>query len=179
MIPKIFSSAVDYLFIFRDWAGGVLVPALPWLIVVSVIISGFFLWGIFYSISGSGYGPKKLDEYLDFFRINVGKRRQIRAWKNIISGAKSNNPDLWKKAILDADSMFDEILKMSGYRGITVHDRFQQLPREAISNYDQILAAHQVRDKIRQDEEFFPTQSEAIEVLKVYQKTFQELGLLD
>ncbi len=179
-MENFFQGIVDYLLQFREWAIGFFGPSLPWLIAVSVIVSGLLLWGIFYSIAGSGYVNHKIEEYMDILRVgDVGKRRQLRAWGKIVKAAKSKASVLWKKSILEADQIFDEILKMSGYRGPTVHDRFKQLPREALSNYDEILAAHRVRDRVKQELDFALTQEETIQVLKVYEKAFRELGLID
>ncbi|MEK9186487.1 MAG: hypothetical protein AAB885_02770 [Patescibacteria group bacterium] len=155
-------------------------PTLPWLMLIGVVISALFLWGIFYSISGSGWLPKRIEEYMDLFLIgDVGKKRQLRAWRKILKAAQSSNPTLWKQAVLQSDQVMDEIIKMAGHRGKTVVERFAQLPREALSNYDDIIAAHKVRDRVRQEADFALTQDETAQVLRVYEKSFKELGLLD
>lgn len=180
MPEKIFKTIFEYTLDFREWGVELLGPALPWLVLVSVFISGAFLWGIFYSIAGSGYASRKADEWMDLLLIgDVGKRRQIRIWKRILRAVRSKEMANWKKAILEADYIFDEVLKMSGYRGPTVHDRFKQLPPEALSNYEDIMAVHRVRDRVKQEPDFTITQDEAVQAIKIYEKAFRELGLLD
>lgn len=180
-MQKFIDTAVDIFFRTRAILGDMFGPYLPFLKFWAVVFSGVLMWGIIYTIVGSGYHLKRLDEFADLFLYNivdVGKRRQLRAWRKIVKQAKSSDPLQWKQAILLADQLFDEILKMSGHRGATVSDRFQQLPRTAISNYDQIQAAHRVRDRIRQEADFSLTRDEAITVLKAYEKAFKELGLI-
>jgi hypothetical protein len=181
-MKNFFQTLIDYILTFREWAGGYLGPALPWIEVLAVVLSAFFIWGFIYSTIASQWHLTRTDELLDFVfggGVDVAKRRQLRIWRKIVAQIKSQNSTHWKQAILAADQIFDEILKTSGYRGATVHDRFKQLPPTAISNYDQLQAAHKIRDRIRQEADFVLSHAEAIEIIKVYEKAFKELGLID
>ena len=179
-MENFFQGIVDYILQFRESAIEFFGSSLSWLMLIGVVISALFLWGIFYSISGSGWLPKRIEEYMDLFLIgDVGKKRQLRAWRKILKAAQSSNPTLWKQAVLQSDQVMDEIIKMAGHRGKTVVERFAQLPREALSNYDDLIAAHKVRDRVRQEADFALTQDETAQVLRVYEKSFKELGLLD
>lgn len=178
MAGKFFNTVIDYVLKIREIGADYLIPSLPFLESLAVVLSGILVWGIFYSIAGSGYLNTKIERYLDMAGGPVGKRRQLRAWNKIVAKSKSGKMESWKQAILEADQILDEILKMSGYRGETVHERFSQLKPEAISSAELIIAAHKIRDRIRQELDFVITQREAIEVLKVYQQAFKELGLI-
>lgn len=180
MLQQILKTALEYILDFREWTADWLEPSLPLLKLVSAIISAIFIWGIFYTIFGSNYLTRKAEEYMDIFLIgDVGKRRQIRIWKRILGALKRDNSASWKKSVLDADTVFDEIIKMSGYRGQTVHDRFKQLRPETLTNYNELLDAHRVRDRVRQEPDFALSKDEASRVIKIYEKAFMELGLLD
>ncbi|OGY64787.1 MAG: hypothetical protein A3I24_04550 [Candidatus Harrisonbacteria bacterium RIFCSPLOWO2_02_FULL_41_13b] len=171
---------IEYFFKIRDFGGQILTPALPLLKVISLGLSAFFIWGIYYCIAGSGYARKRFDEFSDAIGIgDTGKRRQWRTWKRILKRLKSNDMVRWKMAILDADAIFDDILKMGGYRGNDVHERFQQLPPTAISNVEQIQIAHKIRDRVRQESNFVISKVEAEEVIKSYGQAFKELGLIE
>ena len=179
-MQRILELLINYFFSAREFFTNALGPALPWLKFSSLIISGLLLWGIIYAISGSGYLFRKKIEWRDRLGFkSVGRERQLRIWKRIIKYLKSKEMSHWKAAIIEADNIFDEILKMSGYGGANVHDRFKQLPPSAISNYDKILAAHKVRDRVLEEADFIINQKEATDVIQVYQQAFKELGLID
>jgi len=172
--------AVEYFFKLREFGGQILTPALPFLKVISLVLSGFFIWGIYYCIAGSGYAKKRFDEFSDAIGVgDTGKRRQWRAWKRILKRLKSDNMIKWKMAILEADAIFDEILKMGGYQGNDIHERFKQLPPTALSNFEQIQMAHKIRDRVRQESDFVISKAEAEEVIKIYGQAFKELGLIE
>ena len=179
-MEKYLKLILHYILQFREIASSYLGPALPWLTLVSVIISGILLWLIFYAISGSSYVNHKIEKYMDRHLIgDVGKRRQLRVWKRILKAVKGADSTNWKRAILEADAILDEVIKMTGYRGQTVHDRFKQLPPESITNYEQIIEAHRIRDRVRQEPDFVLTQEETTKVIKIYEQTFKELGLIE
>src|SRR3989344_2589557 len=121
-----FRSIINYFFETREFFAGILGPALPWLYVIGFVLSVLFFWGIIYTILGSGYIKRKVDEYADKFGGDVSQIRQMRAWKNILKRLKSAEITNWKLAVLECDALFDEILKHSGYKGADVHERFQQ-----------------------------------------------------
>lgn len=176
LLDYLISLALD----LREFAGNFLGPALPWLYAISITLSLLFIWGIIYTIVRSGYVNYKTEYYSDYLGLgNVGRRRQLRAWKQILKRLNSNDAAHWKLAILEADKIMDEIFKMSGYRGDTVDGRFQQVTPEVLPNIEQILEAHKVRDRIAREADFIITQQEAIEALKTYQQAFRTLGLLE
>lgn len=177
---EIITTIIDYFLKVREAVDSVLSPILPWLKFFALVLSAFLIWGIYYTIVGSGYVKRRYDELSDAFGIgHVGKRRQLRSWKKILKRMQSKDMTKWKVAILEADAIFDEILKMSGYRGNDVHERFKQLTPTAISNYDKIIIAHQIRDRVRQEADFIINQPDALAVIRIYGQAFKELGLIE
>lgn len=179
-MKKLIDILIQVSLDFRDWFGTALEPRLPLLYFISAILSVFLLWLIIYSMMSSHWVRYKYDMWSDILGIgDIGKRRQLRAWAQILKRLQTEDLANWKTAILEADAIFDEILKASGYKGETVHDRFAQLPEEALSIKNRIIAAHKVRDRILQEPEFEFTKQQAVEIAKVYQQAFKELGLID
>lgn len=179
-MKKLIDILIQISLDFRDWFGTALEPRLPLLYVISIIISLLLLWLAIYAMMGSGWLRFKYDMWSDILGIgDIGKRRQLRGWRQILKRLQTEDMGNWKTALLEADAIFDEILKASGYRGETVHDRFSQLPLEALSVRDRILIAHEIRDKILQEPEFVITKQQAMDVARVYQQAFRELGLID
>ena len=179
-MKKLIDILIQISLDFRDWFGAALEPRLPLLYFIAAILSIILLWLTIYAIISSHWVRYKYDLWSDMLGIgDIGKRRQLRGWTQILKRLGTEDMANWKTALLEADAIFDEILKASGYRGDTIHDRFNQLPKEALSVRNRIVAAHEVRDRILQEPEFIITQQQAIEIAKVYQQAFRELGLIE
>ena len=84
----------------------------------------------------------------------------------------------WKLAILEADHILNEILKMSGYLGAKLEDKLDLISEAQLSNVEEISNVHKIRDKISADPSFAVSQEEAREIIDVYKKSFIELNLL-
>ena len=178
-MEPLFQSVISYFLKTREFFGGILEPALPWFYGAAVLLSIFFFWGIIHSIINSGYLARMADEYSNRFGIgDVSQLRKLRAWKKVLKRIKSAEMTDWKLAILECDVLFDEILKHSGIRGADVHERFEQFPSTSVSNYERLLQAHRVRDSVANDAGFILSQEEAMAVVKIYEQTFKELGLI-
>lgn len=172
---------VEYFFATRDFLAGIFNPAMPFLYVISIIISGVLLWFTIYCIAGSQYIKSKvIERYMDMHGIgDVGKYRQLKAWKNVIKRMQTNNPSNWKVAVLEADQLMDDILKASGYRGVGIDERFKQAEPTVFSNADELRDAHSLRNRIVREAEFELSKEEALKALRIFQKAFKENGLLD
>ena len=174
------NQSIEAALKFREWMINFFGPALPWFWVISIVISGLLFWGIVYMIINTGFAKKKVEFYMNKTGWgDVGKRRHLKAWHKIVHRSKEPDETKWKMAILEADKLLDDVLRSSGYNQPTVDERFQALNTELISNYDQVMQAHEIKSKVSKDPEFSITHSEAIEVLKIYKKAFQEFGLID
>jgi len=177
MVPVV----IDYFLIAREFLGGILRPALPAIYIVSLLVTGILLWLTIYCISASQYVKSRvIEKGMDYFGVgDVGKYRQLRAWKHIIKRMKTNNPSNWKVAVLEADRLMDEILKSAGYRANTPDERFKQMEPHAFSSVDQIHEAHQIRNRVMREPDYTFAKEEALKVIRIYQQAFKENGLLD
>lgn len=176
----ILKTIIDFLLSIREVVGGFIAPRLLIFQLLSLVISGVLVWLIIYSISRSGWLNKRIEQWMDYMgKGDVGKRRQLRAWNQIIKRMKTPDLSNWKMAILEADNLMDDILKAVGYRFDTANERFKNIKVEELSNADKIQEAHRVRNRIAQEPDFTITKEEALEILRVYKKSFQEFGLLD
>ncbi len=171
---------VDFVIKFREIAGGFIGPRLYIFEISSLIISSLLFWGIIYTATRSDFFNKKFEDWMDYFGYgDVGKRRQLRAWRKIVQKMKSEDPMQWKVSILEADKIMDDMIRAAGFRSITTDERFKQITPEFVANFDEIQAAHKVRNRCAQEPDFMVAKEEAIQTLRAYKKAFQEFGLLD
>lgn len=171
---------VDFVLKFREVAGGFLGQHLYIFELSSLVISVVLLWGIIFAATQSNYFEKRLEEWMDYLGYgDVGKRRQLKAWRAIVKKIKSDDQSQWKLAIMEADRILDDMIKAAGFRAPSTEERFKQITAEFVANFDEVQAAHKIRNRCAQEPDFLITKEEAIQVLRAYKKAFQEFGLLD
>src|SRR3989344_8784105 len=133
----------------RETVGGFIAPKLLIFQLLSLVISGVFVWLIIYCISRSGWLNKRIEDWMDYLgKGDVGKRRRLRAWNQIIKRMRTDDLSNWKMAILEADRLMDDLLKAAGYRFDTADERFKQIKPEELSNAPQIQEVHRVRNRV-------------------------------
>ncbi len=177
---EVLKTIIEILLDIREMVGGFISPRLLIFQLLSLIISGVFVWLIIYCTSRSGWLNKRVEDWMDYLgKGDVGKRRRLRAWNQIIKRMRTDDLSNWKMAILEADRLMDDLLKAAGYRFDTADERFKQIKPEELSNAAQIQEAHRVRNRVAQEPDFIINKEEALGILRVYKKSFQEFGLLD
>lgn len=170
----------DVFYNTRDFISGILAPNLWWLQILSLILSALFVWGIIYIIVKTNYFEIKREEYLDMMgKGYVSKRRSLRAWRQIKKRLESQDQNDWRLAVLEADHLLNQILKMSGYLGIRLEEKLEIITSAQLANIEDVKRAHSVRDKIAQDPAFEISQKEAKEIVDVYRQSFKELNLIE
>lgn len=163
----------------REFSSGILSENFWWIKPVSLILSVLFIMGIIFIGAKVHYISVKIDDFIDKWNLGgLFEKRTIRAWKVIRRKMASNKPEDWKGAISQADTILNELLKMMGYTGRRIEDKLEILTTAQLSNLEDIKNAHRAVVKIAADPEFSLTKEEAVEVFKVYKKTFIDLNLI-
>lgn len=106
-----------------------------------------------------------------------GFPKMRRRWQRIMRRLDMGNEAEYKLAIIEADSLLDEMLKRMRLAGETVDERLQKISPFMIANLEDLESAHQIRNSVVYDPDYRLGLSEARRVLLVYQKTFEELDL--
>jgi len=152
-----------------------------WLLnFLGFIISAVLVWlVVFYAIKLNIIDEKIAAVEMRYFGLrDFGKRYSIKAWKTIIKRLKTRDEEQIKIALTEADKILDEVLKAGAYSGDNIEERLAQVTPEKISNSQELLEAHKIAVKAG-EEDFRITPHEAYEVLKVYERTFKEFGLIE
>lgn len=96
-------------------------------------------------------------------------------WITILEHLNSTNPNDWKIAILDADSILDDMIKKMGYKGENLGERLKSIERSDFETLDQAWEAHKIRNKIAHaSSDFVLTQREANKAIDLYRQVFEE-----
>lgn len=101
-----------------------------------------------------------------------------RHWQEIQQHATSDQEIQWRVAVIEADKLVDEILRLRGYEGKTMGERLTLITREQLNSIDYLWYAHKIRNRIVHQTGSNLTQAELKEALEGYQKALRELGVL-
>jgi hypothetical protein len=133
-----------------------------WLSIKSTFFKRLFIWDLI--------------EVLTFRAYKLGGYSQ--RWRKIISRLEKKSEAEAKLAILEADSLLDEVLKKSGYPGETLTERLEKLTPATLPNLEEVKKARQVRDNIVFDPTYKLEIGKAKEILKVYERALTYLEAL-
>jgi Ca2+/Na+ antiporter len=92
---------------------------------------------------------------------------------------RSDNPNDWRLAIIEADIILEEILEDSGYAGITIGEKLKSASATSFVTLQDAWEAHKVRNKIaHQGGDFVLTKKLAQETINQYRRVFAEFGVV-
>ncbi|KKQ35052.1 MAG: hypothetical protein US50_C0027G0001 [Candidatus Nomurabacteria bacterium GW2011_GWB1_37_5] len=114
----------------------------------------------------------------EYFEVAEEKRENTR-WQEVLKHVNGTNPPGWRLAVMESDSMLDELLIQMGYEGEGLGERLKKIDPSRFSTMDYAWEAHKVRNKIAHEGlNFNLGQYEAKRVISLYEKVFQEFGII-
>lgn len=126
------------------------------------IISFLISFGLLVFIGVSRYRTRQLwktkmhGEQASFFKHAsrfVPSEETDKRWKDIEAHIASQNISDWKLALIDADSLIDDILKRAGYPGKTMGERLKQIEPSDLNHLAELWEAHKLRNRIAHEGE--------------------------
>lgn len=149
--------------------------------VVFIILDVFLIIGIFFVI-------KKSWHYRPDFRYPRRKKVDISQgslinisddWKKIMDRAQNESPQVLTLAIIDADKLVDDTLRMLGFTGEHVAERLERLGKsQKMKTLNSLWQAHRIRNNLVHATGFQIASRQAREVLSAYEDFFKELKVL-
>jgi len=101
--------------------------------------------------------------------------RNNEKWQAILEHIHSVNPSDWRLAIIEADTILDEMVLSMGYPGDNLGERMKKIERSDFANLDNAWEAHKVRNRIAHEgSDFTLTHDDAKKVIGMYEKVFRE-----
>lgn len=98
-------------------------------------------------------------------------------WQVILDHVNSESPAEWKLAILEADSILDEILDIEGYEGESLGEKLKSMSPSAIHSYEDLWDAHKMRNQIAHEGAGMElTKKMARDTINKFEAAFKELG---
>jgi len=171
---KIYDNLSQYSFNFNY--GDSIFP----LKIVSLIISALFIGIIIFLLIKI---RKDIENFLgqaveSIVAPGLHKKEMDKNWQTVLDKLESPEKDSYKMAIIEADKIFDDIIKRTGYQGDDMGERLKQINSAQIANIDEIWQAHKLRNRLVHEPGFQINQSQAKRSIEIYQKAMEDLGAL-
>ena len=116
-------------------------------------------------------------KYEPIITEEVQAKALLGEWQVVLDHVNSESPAEWKLAILEADSMLDEILDSEGYVGETLGEKLKAMSPSAISSYNDLWEAHKMRNEIAHEGSSVElTKRAARDTINKFEVAFRELG---
>ena len=109
---------------------------------------------------------------------NSFKKDLDKKWQVIINRLEKGSDSDYKIAIIEADNIFDDLLKKMGYQGNDMGERLKQITKNQLANIDDLWQAHKIRNRIAHEPSFKLTQLQAKRAIEIYQRATQDLESL-
>lgn len=103
--------------------------------------------------------------------LNPKKKQFQKKWQAILA---QKDP---KIAILRADSLLDEAMRVSRIHGETTGERLNNA-KGIVRDLNGVWSAHKIRNKIAHESSFEPSKKAATEALKQFRQAIRDMGLL-
>ena len=144
-------------------------------LIISLVLLGFI---IFCLITTSWLEAHYLDALKDFFAYQPFlKKKWTKKWKKIKNRLETGIESEAKLAIIEADSLLEELLKEAGYEGKDLEEKLKSATKEVIPNLEEVLEARKIRDNIVYDPDYKLDLSVAKKLLSVYEKAIEYLDV--
>lgn len=108
----------------------------------------------------------------------VTKGKMQKRWDKVKSRLQSGNESQFKVAIIEADSIVDQILAGIGYPGANMSERLSQIKPSQLDYLDELIKAHQIRNQIVHDERFAVSKEMVEETVGIYETILRYLEFL-
>ena len=117
-----------------------------------------------------------LREFMTF--RHYGLPRIEKKWAKVRERLEFGTEPEAKLAIIEAEAIFDDILKKEGFLGQTLDERLDKLSPNILTNLKEVREVHKVRSNIIHDPSYRLDIKEAKRVLDVYEDALVELEAL-
>jgi hypothetical protein len=146
------------------------------LIILSFSMLSFILWVVFKTSWFKRMYLWDLQEFVSYHPHGV--RKLYKQWQKIKIRLETGIETEYKLAVIEADSMLEDILKGMGFVGETLAERLDKLTDATLPNLAEVLETHRIRNSIVHDPDYRLTLDDAKTALEVYEKALSDLQAL-
>jgi hypothetical protein len=151
------------------------------LYVASVLFSAACFAGAIYAGIQKGIIAKaEKKEYEAMTKAAIsGERTQNDRWEHVLTHAASDDEELWRLAIIEADVMLDEMLQVMGYTQDSLGEKLRSADTSSLKTLDQAWSAHKLRNTIAHEGSSYNLSRREVDVaIDNYRQVFNEFSFI-
>ncbi|MEX0877633.1 MAG: hypothetical protein WDZ40_02075 [Candidatus Spechtbacterales bacterium] len=146
----------------------------------SFLLSAFLFWYWIHLLRKTGIITAKVSQLRDAWHESpVPKGKLVSQWKRVEERISSEQEAEWKLAILEADSILDEVIKALGYKGNVMGERMRQIKPEQFPRLDDAWRVHKVRNFIAHDPSYPLSREAAERTINIYKDILKEFKIFE
>jgi len=108
-----------------------------------------------------------------------GEDTENERWQEVLSYSASDDEELWRLAVIEADVMLDDMLDAAGYPQEKLGAKLRNVERSDFRTIDQAWEAHKLRNAIAHEgSRYNLTKREVQQAMEQYRQVFNEFGYI-
>jgi hypothetical protein len=111
--------------------------------------------------------------------LTIRKKKTKIRWETIMKHLESQEEKEFKIAIIEADEMIGDLVKRMGYKGENLGEIFKNVLEAQIESIAKVKKAHEIKNRIVQDEKFSVNLELARETMDYYRNFLDEFEVFD
>lgn len=145
--------------------------------VISLLFCLFFVICIVYFLLKTNWlNLLVVHDAVEFFTFRpFGLKKIEKLWAKTVARLNTGVESEYKLAIIEADSLMDDVLKRMGFGGETLGERLGKLTTATIPNIEDLKTCHQLRNNIIHDPDYKLNLDDTKKTLASYEKAFRDL----
>ena len=145
--------------------------------IASIIFAGASIAAGLGILSVSARKKEKYHQH--FIREKTTQSPKMKQWEAITTLFKASDPTGWRMAIIDADTMLEELVTEMGHQGDSFGEKLMSLRRDGVSWTDAAWDVHLLRNKLAHEgSRYNLTDREAFRAYKIYENILMGTGYL-
>lgn len=149
---------------------------------IFIVVTLFFFIHIVYMVYRMGTVGDTRKLYGEAFRRKTAPLQKddfVSRWQAVKARLATMREADYKIAIIEADKLFDELLKKMTFRGNDMGERLQQISPVQLASLQGVWDSHKIRNKLSHDVGYHITFQEAEKAIQNYENAFLEIGILE
>lgn len=147
--------------------------------IIFIIFAIFSVIGIVLLLLKNSWLKRRfLEDWTEFFTYRpFGVKKTFKQWQKITKRLEAANEAECKLAVIEADSLLDEVLKKAGYSGETTGERLKQMDSTVLPNIEDVWQAHKIRNNVVHDPDYRLILDQAKKTLAIYEQALRDLEM--
>lgn len=99
-----------------------------------------------------------------------GRAKFRKKWNKIRARLETGQEQQFKLAVIEADSLIDDLVKRLGYSGENMGERLENIPSGQLEHVEELKRAHEIRNRIIHEDDFRLDKKAAEKTLALFEE---------